>query len=110
MSSSIDPIRRAQRLRRAARAADSGEPREAEAAERAGLPVAVDAPQPARAVEPPLGAAAFDAQLLGQDGQKRGLRAGPSVVDTAKASYNRVQWSGSKDRRARKGRAAKTEI
>ena len=77
---------------------------EAEEAAGARLPVALD---PRRAVPPrtaaPGAAGAFDAQLLGQDGQKRGLRGGPAVIDTAAASYNRTEWSGSKDRRARKG-------
>jgi len=109
MTSPIDPIRRAARLRRAARA----EPESAEqaAAEVANLPVPVDAP---RAVPPPTersaSAAVFDAQLLGQAGQKRGLRGGPAVIDGAAASYNRTEWSGSRDRRARKGGIAKTEI
>src|ERR1700756_89410 len=107
MTSPIDPIRRAQRLRRAARAAETDEAQEAE---RSGLPVPVDAPPSVPRVEPPLSASEFDAQLLGQDGQKRGLRAGPAAIDSAKASSNRVQWSGSKDRRARTGKAAKTEI
>src|SRR5262245_33120295 len=110
MTSPIDPIRRAARLRRGARP----EPEGAEAApeaERAGLPAPVDAPSPPQPrVEPPAAAAAFGAQLLGQDGQKRGLRAGPAVIDSAQSSYNRVEWSGSKDRRTRKGRIAKTEI
>ena len=110
MTSSIDPIRRAQRLRRAARTATE-RTEETLAAERAGLPVPVDAPHtvPPRA-ETPASAAVFDAQLLGQDGQKRGLRGGPAVIDSASASYNRIEWSGSKDRRTRKGRIAKTEI
>lgn len=109
MTSSIDPIRRAARLRRAARTAT--ERAEAAEAERIGLPVPVDA---AHAVPPradtPASAAVFDAQLLGQDGQKRGLRGGPAVIDNASASYNRIEWSGSKDRRTGKGRIAKTEI
>lgn len=107
MTSSIDPIRRAARLRRAARA----EAERVEAArESIGLPAPLGeayAPQPAP--EAPPSAAVFDAQLLGQDGQKRGLRAGPLAIDSASASYNRIEWSGSKDRRARKGRF-KTEI
>lgn len=109
MSSPIDPIRRAARLRRAART-EADRLDDAPGAERTGLPVPVDA---ARTVpptaEPPPGAAVFDAQLLGQDGEKRGLRAGPLAIDRAKASYNRVEWSGANDRRARKGRY-KTEI
>lgn len=107
--SSIDPIRRAARLRRAARAA-AERVEAARSSEHAGLPVPQGGaytvpPSP----EPPASAAVFDAQLLGQDGQKRGLRAGPAAIDSASASYNRVEWSGSKDRRARKGRF-KTEI
>jgi hypothetical protein len=113
MTSPIDAIRRAARLRRAARAARAAEAEatpDAGEAERAGLPVPVQPARPIPRADPPLSAAAFDAQLLGQEGQKRGLRAGPAVIDKAKASYNRVQWSGSKDRRARKGKAAKTEV
>ncbi|MCR5873412.1 hypothetical protein LRS10_03915 [Phenylobacterium sp. J426] len=54
--------------------------------------------------------AVFTAQLIGQDGQKRGLRAGPLHIEAARGAYNKVEWSGSKDRRARAGRNAKTEI
>lgn len=108
MTTSIDPIRRAARLRRARAAADRVEA--SGAAEHAGLPVPQGAaytvpPTP----ETPANAAVFDAQLLGQDGQRRGLRAGPAAIDSASASYNRVEWSGSKDRRSRTGRF-KTEI
>jgi hypothetical protein len=108
MTSPIDPIRRAARLRRAAR---SESDRAEEAQETgAGLPVPVDAPRtiPPRHESSPT-AAVFDAQLLGQNGEKRGLRAGPQAIDRAKASYNQVEWSGAKDRRARTGRF-KTEI
>jgi hypothetical protein len=108
MSPPIDPVRRAARLRRAARAeADRAE--EVQEPPRAGLPVPVDAPRTVPPVDAPASAAAFDAHLLGQHGEKRGLRAGPQAIDRAKASYNRVEWSGAKDRRSRKGRY-KTEI
>ena len=50
---------------------------------------------------------AFDAQLLGQDGQKRGLRGGQTVLDQARRAYNSIEWSGSYDRRARTGRLAR---
>lgn len=106
----IDPLRRAAQLRRARRAqrAKADETQETSAA---GLPVAVEPPEPASpAPDITAGVSAFEAQLLGQDGQKRGLRAGPGFIDTAAASYNRTEWSGSKDRRARKGRITKTEI
>jgi hypothetical protein len=110
MTSPIDPIRRAARLRRGARPEpESAE--EAHEAERANLPVPMGAPRTVPpADEPQPAAAAFGAQLLGQDGQKRGLRAGPAVIVSAQSSYNQVEWSGAKDRRARKGRIAKTEI
>jgi hypothetical protein len=110
MTSPIDPIRRAAHLRRA-RKSDADPVEESADTEATNLPVPVDAPR-----QPPPRAAksgddaAFAAHLLGQDGQKRGLRAGATVIDTAKASYNRTEWSGSKDRRARKGRVARTDI
>jgi hypothetical protein len=109
MMSRIDPTRRSQILRRAARpAADKAD--EASEAAPANLPVPV---RGARAIPPRLdlqdGGSEFAAQLMGQDGQRRGLRAGPNVIDVARHSYNRVEWSGSKDRRARQGRAARTE-
>jgi hypothetical protein len=109
MTSPIDPIRRAARLRRGARSEPETveEAREAERA--AGLPVPVGAPRTVPPTDPAPATAAFGAQLLGQDGQKRGLRAGPAVIDSAQSSYNQVEWSGAKDRRARKGRF-KTEI
>ncbi|MFN4176904.1 hypothetical protein [Phenylobacterium sp.] len=56
------------------------------------------------------GAAIFAAQLMGQEGQKRGLRAGPLHIGRAQGAYNKVEWSGSKDRRTPAGRNAKTEI
>lgn len=97
-------------LRRAARP-DTEEPDEAQETRGSNLPVPVDGP---RAVPPrnarPHGEAVFAAQLLGQDGQKRGLRAGAELFDHAKTSYVRTEWSGSKDRRARKGRLTRTEV
>jgi hypothetical protein len=106
MTSPIDPIRRSARLRngKAAEQARRG-------AGDANLPVPVDAPRTVPpAAQIPAGAATFDAQILGQHGERRGLRGGPAVIDKASATYNHVEWSGSKDRRARKGRQAKTEI
>ncbi|HEY8618144.1 hypothetical protein [Phenylobacterium sp.] len=110
MMSRIDPIRRAALVRRAVRteADEAVEPQEPYSAN---LPVPVDAP---RNVPPrnagAQGEAAFAAQLLGQDGQKRGLRAGAELIDHAKTSYVRTEWSGSYDRRARKGRLTNTEL
>lgn len=49
------------------------------------------------------------AQLMGQDGERRGLRAGPPLFERARTAYNGIEWSGAFDRRARKGRTARTE-
>lgn len=53
---------------------------------------------------------AFEAQLMGQDGQKRGLRAGQPLLDQARATYSRIEWSGANDRRRRAGRNARASI
>ena len=106
--SRIDRIRRAGQVGKAIQADNDAhdevpEPRQMR------LPAVIPAAKP-----PPAGdrdaAAAFAAQLIGQDGQKRGLRAGPLHIEAARGAYNKVEWSGSKDRRARAGRTAKTEV
>jgi hypothetical protein len=105
MNSPIDRIRRAVRLRAAGRA-------ERPAKEAARID-AVHELDPAAPVQPPLdpaSAAAFEAHMLGQHGEKRGLRAGAPALNAAKTNYNRTEWSGRKDRRARKGRIADTEV
>jgi hypothetical protein len=53
------------------------------------------------------GEAAIHAQVIGE---RRGLRAGPTVHDDARASYNRTEWSGAKDRRRPKGGTTKTQV
>lgn len=71
------------------------------------LPVPVAS---ARAI-PPKGPVASAAQIEAQlIGERRGLRAGAKIHDEAKVTYNRTQWSGAKDRRAPKGKSAKTDI
>ena len=57
--------------------------------------------------EPP---SVFAAQLIGQHGQKRGLRAGPVHIDAANGAYKKIEWSGSKDRRAVVGQTTRTKI
>lgn len=52
----------------------------------------------------------FEAQLMGQTGERRGLRGGPALMDAARSAYNRVEWSGSYDRRAQAGRRTQTEV
>ncbi|WP_226999959.1 hypothetical protein [Phenylobacterium soli] len=106
--SRIDPIRRADLLKRAAKPETEAE--EAPSAEVVRLPVPVDR---VVRVEPRFDTdahAAFAAHLIGQEGQKRGLRAGPELFDTARVTYNRTEWSGAKDRRAPKGCKARTEV
>ena len=105
MTFPIDPIRRTTASRRAK---TTGE--RVEAARNLPVPVGeaedvAPTPQPT-----PKSAAAFDAHILGQDGQRRGLRGGPPVLNAAKTSYNTTEWSGPADRRAPKGRIAKTKI
>ncbi|OXE36605.1 MAG: hypothetical protein CGW95_06665 [Phenylobacterium zucineum] len=56
------------------------------------------------------GASVFSAQLMGQDGQKRGLRGGQNVIGAAHNAYSTTEWSGPVDRRARKGGLKKTEV
>jgi hypothetical protein len=109
MTSRIDPIRRATLMRKAARTEPQAAEETAEA-EVVRLPVPVDRVSRILPREEQDAHAAFAAQLIGQDGQKRGLRAGPELIGAAKTSYNRTEWSGAKDRRAPKGGRAKTEI
>jgi len=112
MTSSIDSIRRASRTRRPRKTADQViddiEAGRTRAAEPSTLPVPVG---PAKTMPTGTaragGAAAIHAQVLGE---KRGLRAGPTIHDQAKATYNKTEWSGAKDRRAPKGRNAKTDV
>jgi hypothetical protein len=109
MTSSIDPARRSPRIRRTRKSAaeilDGIDDTRQTAANTLPVPVS-----PARTIPPktPVASAAqIQAQMIGE---RRGLRAGASVIDEAKITYNRTEWSGEKDRRAPKGGAAKTEI
>jgi hypothetical protein len=58
----------------------------------------------------PADAAAFAAQLMGQGGQKRGLRGGPETLDHARHAYLETEWSGDADRRHARGKIAKREV
>lgn len=110
MSSPIDPIRKGGSVRRPQRSESANARRADDGADRNLLAI-YEPPAPPAAdtvsVDP---TAAFNAHLMGQDGQKRGLRGGAPVLDAARATYNKVEWSGPADRRARKGGAAKTEV
>ncbi len=53
--------------------------------------------------------AAFAAQLIGQGGQRTGIRGGPPVMGAARSSYLGNEYSGGKDRRPPLGKTGKTE-
>jgi hypothetical protein len=106
---SIDPIRRAARLRRSVRP-DNGSAEAETKATDAGMAIPGGQARTAPPEPETPAAAAFDAQLIGQVGERRGLRAGPAHIEGAAKSYNRAEWSGAHDRRARKGGITKTDI
>ncbi|RZJ87392.1 MAG: hypothetical protein EON88_23005 [Brevundimonas sp.] len=64
----------------------------------------------ARAAPKSAGDPAFSAQLLGQDGQKRGLRGGAPVLNAARSTYLETEYSGDADRRPRKGGAKVEDV
>lgn len=55
-------------------------------------------------------AAAFAAQLMGQGGQRNGIRGGPPVMDAARSTYLGAEYSGEMDRRPAPGKVGKTEV
>jgi hypothetical protein len=72
-----------------------------------GAPAAVPE-EPAKAE--PVMDAAFEAQVLGQPGVKRGLRGGQPVLDHARAAYLGAEYSGPADRRPPSGVVARKDI
>ncbi|MDY6923225.1 MAG: hypothetical protein SWI22_04595 [Pseudomonadota bacterium] len=76
------------------------------------LPAEPAAP-PARPAPTPAGdisAAAFAAQVIGQTGQRRGLKGGPPVLDAARSTYLGANYSGVAERRPRPGKATDTDV
>jgi hypothetical protein len=53
--------------------------------------------------------ASFLAHILGQRGQKRGLRGGEETLNLARDTYMQTEWSGKADRRKRRGRTTRTQ-
>ena len=107
-----DDRRTAERRRVARRAAPAAAPAEPElSAGKALVPISSVSAEPAGA-KPRRGGGfgAFAAQVLGQGGQKRGLRGGPETLDRARSTYLDTEWSGPADRRPHPGRITKTEI
>ena len=110
MTTPIDPIQRPPRPRRTDRSRVDDRDPAGEAEAGSNLPAVISpapAPETGALVS---GAAVFSAQILGQDGQKRGLRGGPETLGNARSVYTRTEYSGAADRRAPKGGAAKTEV
>jgi hypothetical protein len=113
MSEPVDPLRRVPAPRRWGRGRretdNEGEEGAPPETSRALVPVDpaphADDPPP---VEP--SPAEFAAQLLGQGERKRGLKGGPEVLETARESYLKTEYSGPADRRPKPGRVTKTEI
>lgn len=109
----IGPVERRDRRAAERRLAE----RRAASASRALVPVS---PAEAEAAEPPArpaptprtdaGAAVFAAQMIGQTGQRRGLRGGPPVLDAARSAYLGTEHTGTAERRPQPGKAKDTDV
>lgn len=97
-----DRRRRQRRAGHALVASDTERGPDGEAADPAAAPA-----KPAVVSPPP--PSAFAAQVLGQAGQKRGLKGGPPVLDSARTTYLGREYSGRHDRRPSPGGTRKTE-
>jgi hypothetical protein len=107
MPGPVEPIRRTVLTRRAPRAEYDSDRSQADEATQDGVFVRdEDRPPPPR--QDAFGA--FAAHLMGQSGQKRGLRGGPQVLDAARSTYLGTEYSGVRDRRPRAGLIKKTDI
>jgi hypothetical protein len=108
MNGPIDPIRRASAARRALPAPRDADRPEADGEEDVTF---VRDEEPAPPPPPRRGAfAAFAAHLMGQSGQKRGLRGGQEVLDAARSTYLGTEYSGPADRRPKAGLIKKTDV
>jgi hypothetical protein len=58
----------------------------------------------------PRGVGLYAAQLIGQMGQKRGLRGGAEVLQAARAAYLGAEYSGDYDRRPTTGLIKRGEL
>ena len=54
--------------------------------------------------------AEFAAQMMGQTGQRKGLKGGPPVMEAARATYLGAEYSGEKDRRPPAGLIKKADL
>lgn len=109
----VEPVQRRGDRRAAERRAEE---RRAGSTSRALVPVdfpVEPAEPPARpAPTPPAGpgAAVFAAQIMGQTGQRRGLKAGPPALDAARTAYLGTEHSGAAERRPQPGKAKDTDV
>lgn len=72
---------------------------------------AADAPaRPAPTPPADASPAAFAAQMIGQSGQRRGLRGGPPVLGAARNTYLGAEYSGPAERRPKPGKATDTDV
>jgi hypothetical protein len=55
-------------------------------------------------------AAAFAAQVLGQGGQRNGIKGGPPVMDNARSTYLGAQYSGEQERRPPVGTNTRKDV
>lgn len=110
MTTPIDPVRRAARLRRLRRRADGSEDTGAPQDD-AQLPAVVEpAPAPAPPAAATAGPSGYTAHVMAQGEQRRGLKGGPETLQTARQAYNRTEYSGRADRRAPAGGVTRTKI
>ena len=55
-------------------------------------------------------AAAFAAQVLGQGGQRNGIKGGPPLMDNARSTYLGAEYSGDKERRPPVGATTRKNV
>ncbi|EJL36745.1 hypothetical protein PMI01_00911 [Caulobacter sp. AP07] len=110
MNGPIDPIRRAGAARRALPAPRETDRPEADGAADGEDVTFVRDEQPAPPPPRRSAFATFAAHIMGQSGQKRGLRGGQEVLDAARSTYLGTEYSGQADRRPKAGLIKKTEI
>ncbi|PHY18873.1 hypothetical protein [Caulobacter sp. BP25] len=110
MNGPIDPIRRPGLTRRALPAPRDASRHEDEEDVVLSAENADEDEQPAPSPPRREGFAAFAAHLMGQSGQKKGLRGGQEVLNAARSTYLGTEYSGPADRRPKAGLIKKTNI
>ena len=110
MTDPIDPSQRSASTR-PTRRGGSDRRREGEGQARPDMMFPVPAPERHEPDPPaPPSDSAFNAQVMGQGEQKRGLKGGKEVLNKARGAYLGAEYSGEADRRPPVGIIKKTEI